>query len=167
MSACRLTRSRAETARLPIVADSVLVWPVTRFDTDVVRRWGVQTEACAVFPTADVVRAVCDDLQWPLLESMIAYRFGRHSYTTWVGTFLPDEQFGTGCTRIALAETSYRFELGSLAAALTLTRAIAEKCGPQVLAFTSGGAHVVVGADTSLADVKSAFAVAHETALVL
>jgi hypothetical protein len=149
------------------VADSVLVWPVTRFDTDVAMRWGVQTDACAVFPTADVVRAVCDDLSWPLLESTIAYRFGRHSYTTWVGTFLPEEPSGKGCTRIALAETSYRFDLGSLAAALTLTRAIAATCGPQVLAFISGGAHVVVGDDTTLADVKAAFALAHETALVL
>ena len=35
------------------------------------------------------------------------------------------------------------------------------------LAFTSGGAHVVVCADTALADVKAAFAGAHETALVL
>ena len=35
-----------------------------------------------------------------------------------------------------------------------------------MLAFTSGGAHVVVGADTTLADVKAAFALAHETALV-
>jgi hypothetical protein len=148
------------------VADSVLVWPVTRFDTDVATRWGVQTDACAVFPTADVVRAVCDDLAWPLLESTIAYRFGRHSYTTWVGTFLP-EPSGRGCTRIALAETSYRFELGSLAAALTLTRAIAAACGPQVLAFTSGGAHVVVGGGETLADVKAAFAVARESALVL
>jgi len=149
------------------VTDSVLVWPVTHFDTDVAMRWGVQADACAVFPTAAVVSAVCADLGWPLLESTITYRFGRHSYTTWVGTFLPDEPSGRGCTRIALAETSYRFELGSLAAALTLTRAIAEKCGPQVLAFTSGGAHVVVGADTALADVKAAFAFAHETALVL
>jgi hypothetical protein len=149
------------------VGDSVLVWPVTRFDTDVAMRWGVQADACAVFPTADVVRAVCDDLAWPLLESMIAYRFGRHSYTTWVGTFLPDARSGRGCTRIALAETSYRFELGSLAAALELTRAIAERCGPQVLAFTSGGAHVVVDANTRLADVKAEFAVAHESALVL
>jgi hypothetical protein len=149
------------------VADSVLVWPVTRFDTDVAARWGVQTDACAVFPTADVVRAVCEDLSWPLLESTIAYRFGRHSYTTWVGTFVPGESSGLGCTRIALAETSYRFELGSLAAALTLTRAIAATCGPQVLAFISGGAHVVVGAHTTLADVKAAFALAHETALVL
>jgi hypothetical protein len=149
------------------VADSVLVWPVTRFDTDVATRWGIQTEVCAVFPTADVVRAACEDLSWQLLESMIAYRFGRHSYTTWVGTFLPDGSSGLECTRIALAETSYRFELGSLAAALTLTRAIAATCGPQVLAFISGGAHVVVGADTTLADVKAAFALAHETALVL
>ena len=149
------------------MADSVVVWPVTRFDGDVSKRWGVQADAYAVFPTAAVVSAVCADLGWPLLESTIAYRFGPHSYTTWVGTFLPDEQSGMGCTRIALAETSYRFELGSLAAALTLTRAIAETCGPQVLAFTSGGAHVVVGADTTLADVKAAFALAHETALVL
>jgi hypothetical protein len=149
------------------VADSVLVWPVTRFDTDVATRWGVQADACAVFPTADVVRAVCDDLAWPLLESAIAYWFGRHSYTTWVGTFLPDARSGRGCTRIALAETSYRFELGSLAAALTVTHAIAEKCGPQVLAFTSGGAHVVVGGGEALADVKAAFAFAHESALVL
>ena len=149
------------------MADSVLVWPVTRFDTDVATRWGVQADACAVFPTADVVSAVCHDLAWPLLESTIAYRFGRHSYTTWVGTFLPDTRSGRGCTRIALAETSYRFELGSLAAALTLTRAIAATCGPQVLAFTSGGADVVVGADTTLADVKAAFALAHETSLVL
>ena len=102
------------------MADSVLVWPVTRFDGDVSKRWGVQTDAYGVFPTAALVSAVCADL-----------------------------------------------ELGSLAAALTLTRAIAEKCGPQVLAFTSGGAHVVVCADTALADVKAAFAVAHETALVL
>ena len=149
------------------MSDSVLVWPVTRFDTDVAMRWGVQADACAVFPTADVVRAVCENLSWPLLESTIAYQFGRNSYTTWVGTFLPDEPSDTGCTRIALAETSYGFELGSLAAALTLTRAIAETCGPQVLAFTSGGAHVVVGAGTALADVKAAFAVAHETVLVL
>jgi hypothetical protein len=35
------------------------------------------------------------------------------------------------------------------------------------LAFTSGGAHVMVCADTALADVKAAFAGAHETALVL
>lgn len=149
------------------MADSVLVWPVTRFDTDVATRWGVQADACAVFPTADVVRAVCDDLSWPLLESTIAYRFGRRSYTTWVGTFLPDAGSGRGCTRIALAETSYRFELGSLAAALTVTRAIAKNCGPQVLAFTSGGAHVVVGGGEALADVKAEFAVAHESALVL
>jgi hypothetical protein len=147
------------------VADSVLVWPVTRFDTDVASRWGVQTDACAVFPTADVVRAVCDNLGWPLLESTISYRFGRHSYTTWVGTFLPGEPSGRGCTQIALAETSYRFELGSLAAALTLTRAIAQRCGPQVLAFTSGGAHVVVGGGEALADVKAAFAFARESAL--
>lgn len=146
------------------MADSVLVWPVTRFDTDVATRWGVQTDARAVFPTADVLRAVCDDLSWPLLETTIEYRFGRHSYTTWVGTFL-SEPSGRGCTRIALAETSYRFELGSLAAALTVTRAIAEKCGPQVLAFTSGGAHVVVGGGEALADVKSAFAFARESAL--
>jgi hypothetical protein len=147
------------------VADSVLVWPVTRFDTDVAMRWGVQADACAVFPTADVVRAVCDDLTWPLLESTIAYRFGRHWYTTWVGSFLPDAPSDRGCTRIALAETSYRFELGSLAAALTMTSAISEKCGPQVLAFTSGGAHVVVGGGAALAEVKAAFAFARESAL--
>ncbi len=35
------------------------------------------------------------------------------------------------------------------------------------MAFTSGEAHVVVGADTRLADVKASFAVAHETALVI
>jgi hypothetical protein len=35
------------------------------------------------------------------------------------------------------------------------------------LAFTSGGAHGVVCADTALADVKAAFAGAHEPALVL
>jgi len=35
-----------------------------------------------------------------------------------------------------------------------------------VLAFTSG-AHAMVSADTTLADVKAAFARAHETALVL
>lgn len=149
------------------MADSVLAWPVTRFDSDVSIRWGVQADTCAVFPTADAVKRVCDDLSWPLLESTIAYQFGRHSYTTWVGTFLPTEASGMACTRIALAETCYRFELGSLAAALTLTRAIAATCGPQVLAFISGGAHVVVGADTTLADVKAAFALAHETALVL
>lgn len=148
------------------MADSVLVWPVTRFDTDVSRRWGVQTDERAVFPTAAVVGAVCADLGWPLIESMITYTFGRHSYSTWVGTFLPSDA-PHECTRITLAETSYRFELGSLAAALELTRAIAEKCGPQVLAFTSGEAHVVVSADTRLADVKASFAVAHETALVL
>ena len=91
------------------MADSVLVWPVTRFDGDVSKRWGVQADAYAVFPTAAVVSAVCADLGWPLLESTISYRFGRNAYTTWVGTFLPDEPFGTGCTRIALAETSYRF----------------------------------------------------------
>lgn len=149
------------------MADSVLVWPVTRFDTDVAVRWGVQTDARATFPTADVVRAVCDELGWPLLESTIAYRFGRHSYTTWVGTFLPGELSGRGCTRVALAETSYRFELGSIAAALTVTRAIAQRCGPQVLAFTSGGAHVVVGGGETLADVKAAFAVARTSTLVL
>lgn len=148
------------------MADSVLVWPVTRFDGDVSRRWGVQTDACAVFPTAAMVSAVCVGLGWPLLESTITYTFGRHAYETWVGTFMPGAEVH-GCTRITLAETSYRFELGSLAAALELTRGIAEHCGPQVLAFTSGGAHVVVGADTRLADVKAAFAVAHETLLVL
>ncbi len=145
------------------MADSVLVWPVTRFDGDVSRRWGVQTNAHAVFPTAAIVVAVCADLGWPLLETTITYTFGRHSYETWVGTFLPGAEVHD-CTRITLAETSYRFELGSLAAALELTRAIAERCGPQVMAFTSGDAHVVVGADTRLADVKASFAVAHETA---
>jgi hypothetical protein len=148
------------------VADSVLVWPVTRFDGDVSRRWGVQTDAYAVFPTAAMVGAVCADLAWPLLESTITYTFGRHAYETWVGTFMPGDEVH-GCTRVTLAETSYRFDLGSLAGALELTRAIAERCGPQVLAFSSGEAHVVVGADTRLADVKATFAVAHETALVL
>lgn len=113
-----------------------------------------------------MVGAVCADLGWPLLSSAITYRFGRHAYSTWVGTFLPTDA-PHDCTRITLAETSYRFELGSLAAALELTRAIAGRCGPQVLAFTSGEAHVVVTSDTRLADVKAAFAVAHETALVL
>ncbi len=148
------------------MADSVLVWPVTRFDTDVSTRWGVQADARAVFPTEAMVGAVCADLGWPLLSSAITYRFGRHAYSTWVGTFLPTDA-PHDCTRITLAETSYRFELGSLAAALELTRAIAGRCGPQVLAFTSGEAHVVVTSDTRLADVKAAFAVAHETALVL
>lgn len=148
------------------MADSVLVWPVTRFDGDVSKRWGVQTDAYAVFPTAAMVTAVCADLDWPLLESTITYTFGRHSYETWVGTFLPGDEVHA-CTRITLAETSYRFELGSLAAALELTRAIAERCGPQVMAFTSDEAPVVVGVDTRLADVKASFAVAHETALVI
>jgi len=148
------------------VADSVLVWPVTRFDTDVATRWGVQAGTRAVFPTPDVVTEACADLAWPLIGSTISYRFGRHAYTTWVGTFLPGSTGGRGCTRITLAETSYRFELGSLAAVLDLTRAIAASCGPQVLAFTSGGAHVVVGGGAALADVKAEFALARETTLV-
>lgn len=118
------------------MAESVLAWPVTRFDADVASRWGVQADVRAVLPTGEVVRAACEELAWPLLETTITYAFSRRSLT-WVGTFLPGGAPGIGCTRVALAETCYRFELGSVAATLDLTRAMASRCGPQVLAFTS------------------------------
>lgn len=147
------------------MAESVLAWPVTRFDADLALRWGVRPDVRAGFPTAEVVQAACDELGWPLVSTTISYAFGRRSYSTWVGTVLPFGASGIGATTVALAETSYRFELGSLAAVLSLTRVVAATCGPQVLAFTSGGAHVVVGGGEALADVKAAFATARESAL--
>ncbi len=145
---------------------SVLVWPASGYDDELLQAWGLQ-EAAGSLPTPDDVRAACVRLGWTLAETTVSYTFGRLRYSTWVGTMNHGAEAGPECTRLCLTEQGYRFEMGTLAAVWALTSALAEACGPQVLSFSSGRADVAVTGATCLADVKAAYALAGEEAYIV